>query len=190
MDSKQLYVGGSWAWMTKENFSAYVCGLSGMLDRNIDAWRVVSSVGVLMDGKVLNKRFTDAVNVKLSSPSVSVSFVDRYGDKILSIWDNNRCIVKSGIAQYFDKDNYYKEIKVSKFLVNGRISAALLNECCEYNINKTEETKELFIDACENWDKYTTARENVLREIKKGFAGVNSLFVPYELHKYDWDLIK
>ena len=154
-------------------------------------WRVVLETAKEMNGKVFNKRFADAINVKVQGVG-SVSFNDPYnmGYKTLNIWINKRYYEIPGIygCHYFDGDLDGKYMhNINEILTDGRIDATKAAEKIAGYLGRINQKRDEMRDAAKNYDKNKKKVENAVRALAVAFSGINSLFVPSELRAYDWE---
>lgn len=150
-------------------------------------WDCVLYAAKEMNGKVFNKRFTEAVNEKAERYG-RVFVSDPYGlGKEIAAFINSRCYTINGISTYIDKNLYYTDFKLSEILTDGRIDAKKAENVLLSISEKIMKRVAIIKDAVKNYDKHVKRRAKALAALAKEFEQLNELFKPNELHTYDWE---
>lgn len=177
----------------KQTFIQYANAICEGYKTIKDIYNVICHVGSKMNGKVLNKRFSTAIEDKLKELNINalVSLNDQFnmGYRDLTIYLQDRSIKVGQTWVYFDENLNYKKIHNADktFCENNRIIFAKIEDYCKDTISRCDKEIAKWSDAATNYDKYKTAIENAVKEFGKAVKNINSLFVPYEIHSYDWN---
>lgn len=171
--------------MKKNDFQELAKHVINGYNEALEGWQVVLETAKEMDGKVFNKRFTDAVNAKLSAVCCSVNDPYNLG-KELSFWLSNRSYNNGSFCRYFDNKVYYRDVKLDSLLTDGRIDAAKVVETVNDLRNNINKKVSEWSDAAKNWDRYEKRVRKALAAFGAAMEGVNPFFIPSELHSYDW----
>lgn len=167
--------------MRKEDFTVHANAIVGGYNDLKKVWAVVSEVAKEMNGKVINKRFTDAINAKCEG--VGRVYIDEY--KKLLVYITNRCYNNGSYCVYFDDKLSYRYSFGVDF--SGRVDADLICGMVSANIKNINDKISTWKDAAKNWDKYEAKVRKALEAFNKAMVGVNPLFKPYELHSFQWE---
>lgn len=156
-------------------------------------WSRVLTVAGEMDGKVFNKRFTDAVNARIEEYGhVTISDTFGSGRKILKIWLKERSYKGADCRGfecwiYFDDELYFDYLyNIDDMLTDGRIDATKAAKVIGDFFRLIAEKVATLKDAVKNYDKYMAKRAKALAAFGKAMAEVNKLFEFDSLHRYDW----
>ena len=161
----------------KQTFIQYANAICEGYKTIKDVYNVVGYVGAKMNGKVFNKRFATAIENTLKERNINafIGLSDQFnmGYKDLKIYLQDRSFQsESRGCVYFDYHLSYN-------YVHNADNCEEMMSHCDKEINKWQ-------DAATNYDNYKTAMENAIKEFGKAVKNINSLFVPYEIHSYDW----
>ena len=179
----------------KETFNEYASYIIGGYKDIIEVLGAIIEVGKNMDGKCLNKRFVTAINEKVS-PIAFLSMDDQYniGYRSLHIYIEKRSFNdKSGRCIYFDDQVFCRYINnveatfCNMVDYNWRISSDKIEASCSELIETCHEYIDKWRDASDHFDEYTEQIKNAVREFGKLLQGLNDLFCPSEICKYDWE---
>lgn len=174
--------------MKKNDFQELAKHVISAYDEVTKTWQAVEEVAKVMDGKVFNKRFTDAVNVKCENIT-RFSVVDSYGlGKEMNIYLKHRDFTLGTYCVYFDsRVNWRQGMKLDNILNDaGRIDAAKASEFVKKMCDNISNEVTRWSDASENWDKYEKKLREALAAFSSAVSEINPMFQPWELHSYDW----
>ena len=172
--------------MKKNDFQELAKHVINGYNEVLEGWQVVIETAKEMDGKVFNKRFTDAVNAKLSAVRCSVNAPSYLGNKELSLWLDNRSYNNGSFCCYFDDKVYYRDVKLDSLLTDGRIDAAKVVEIVNDLQNNINKKVSEWSDAAKNWDRYEKRVRKALAAFGAAMEGVNPFFIPSEIRSYNW----
>lgn len=173
----------------KERFAPHAKAIINGYKDLAAIWGAIMSVSDEMNGKVFNKRFTDAVNAKIKGVgSVSASDPYNLGHKTLNIYLFNRSYCLEGAGWiYYDKELYYTYLhNVDDILTDGRMDADKAKSRILNIIELINDKIATYSDALKNYDKYMNKRTKALEAFGKAMAGLNKLFEFGTLNSYDW----
>jgi len=177
----------------KQGFEVLANAIITAYNEVILTYRVIQKVGKKMDGKVLNARFSNAINDELKSKDMptSVYMSDPYnmGHKELKIYTSNRDVKIGENWVYFDKDLHGLMIYNCNNFLNGenRIISEKLDQECETEISLCKQQQEKWGDARDNYDKYTEQVNNAIKQLGEAMKGLNGFFRPSQISSYDWE---
>ena len=170
-----------------EAFKAYSKAVVGGYNDMIDVFNAIKEVGKKMDGKAFNRRFTNAIEKIIPMSKATVSLSDPYnsGVRDLNIFLANRSYCYNGFQDYFDKEIHYNRcINTNQ---NSMIIGAKIVEWCDENIERSKKEIAMWEDASANFDKYTKQVDSALKQLSDNLKGLNLLFLPSEISRYDWE---
>ena len=177
----------------KQTFIQYANAICEGYKTIKDVYNVVGYVGAKMNGKVFNKRFATAIENTLKERNINafIGLSDQFnmGYKDLKIYLQDRSFQsESRGCVYFDDHLSYNYVHNADncFCENGVVVCEKVEKICEEMMSHCDKEINKWQDAATNYDNYKTAMENAIKEFGKAVKNINSLFVPYEIHSYDW----
>lgn len=174
--------------MKKNDFQELAKHVISAYDEVTKTWQAVEEVAKVMDGKVFNKRFTDAVNVKCGNITV-FSVGNSYGTgKDMDIILKHRYFMLVTFCVYFDsRVNWRQGMSLNNILNDaGKIDAAKASKFVKKMCDNISNEVTRWSDASRNWDKYEKKLRKALAAFSSAVSEVNPMFQPWELHSYDW----
>ena len=174
--------------MNKNQFKLHSAAIIKAYGEVRTVWEVINTVAAQMDGKVYNKRFTDAINAQIKGVA-SVSVSDPYNTgKKLEIYLYNRYYQHDGGITYIDDYVMCRTIwKLDEVLSDGRIDAGKVAAKVAENISAINGKVATWEDGAKNFEKYEKKVRKALETFNNTMGDVNPLFKMYELRAYDWE---
>ncbi len=174
----------------KESFTIYANEVINAYRSLEKTYRVIISVARSMNGKVLNKRFWDAVNSELDGVA-RVSWSDTYklGYHTMNIYLDKRSVQINSSTEYFDRElncSYVHDVEEA-FLTEGRIDIEKVGSVCDSNIEHIAGYIERWEDAMTNYDSYQNQLKEAMKELGEKMKAINTLFKPSTISSYDWE---
>ena len=167
--------------MKKQDFEIYANGIIRAYNDVKSVWAAVLEVSKQMDGKVINKRFTEAIDAKC----VGVGSVWLDNSKLMHVQIYNRSIQTAHGPEYIDRRLYYCTSYGVAF--SGRVDAAEVASMYSALVKNINDKINQWKDAAKNFDKYQEKTRKALQALNKAFEGINPIFKPSVLNSFDWE---